>query len=340
MSETPFDIRSIAHEINAQANSYAIGALQKMRKELRGLSRRPGSDIFSDQTIHPHWAFHRGGRSELQFNIGLEDHRGEQELRHGVAFSFELSQALPSIDVLVPKARLFGEYLQLCPDLYADMRMWDYRDGEPSGDYPPGPVVPELVRPGCFVFLGKRQPIGAIDYNVILADFDRLLPLYSFVESGGHELRGAQPGNGFVFQAGCTEKASATKASLVERELNINLRHTLLQAALCDRLIKQYGAENVADEHASGLGSKIDVVLRRSAKEFWYYEIKTALSPRACIREALGQVMEYAYWPHANEAARLVICGETALDDDGATYLETLQQRFRLPVAYEQIDIA
>jgi hypothetical protein len=57
------------------------------------------------------------------------------------------------------------------------------------------------------------------------------------------------------------------------------------------------GAENVADQHASGLGTKIDVVLRRSAKEFWYYEIKTALSPRACIREALGQVMEYAYWP-------------------------------------------
>lgn len=277
--------------------------------------------------------------SVLQFNIGLEDHTGEQELRHGVAFSFELSQAFPSIDVLVPKARLFGEYRQLYPDLYADMRMWDYRDGERSGDYPPGPVVPELVRPGCFVFLGRRQPIASIDYKLILADFDRLLPLYRFAESGGRELGEAQPGNGFVFRAGCTEKVSATKVSLVERELNINLRHTLLQAALCDRLIKRYGAENVADEHASGLGTKIDVVLRRSAKEFWYYEIKTALSPRAYIREALGQVMEYAYWPHANEAARLIICGETALDEDGATYLKTLHQRFGLPVAYEQISM-
>jgi hypothetical protein len=41
----------------------------------------------------------------------------------------------------------------------------------------------------------------------------------------------------------------------------------------------------------------------------------------------------------ANEAMRLIICGETALDDDGVVYLKTLQQRFRLPVAYEQISI-
>jgi hypothetical protein len=339
MSDTSFDIEPIAHAINARAKPYEIGSLQTIRKDLHGFTKRPGTNIFSGQTIHPHWAFHHGGRSELQFNIGLEDHTGEQELRHGVAFSFELSQALPSIDVLVPKARLFGEYLQLYPDLYADMRMWDYRDGDRSGDYPPRPVMPELIRTGCFVFLGKRQPVGAIDYGEILTDFDRLLPLYRFVESGGRELRELKPGNGFEFNAGCSEKASAANASLAERELNINLRHTLLQAALCERLVKQYGAENVADEHASGLGTKIDVVLRRSANEFWYYEIKTALSPRACIREALGQVMEYAYWPAANEATRLIICGETALDDDGAAYLKTLRERFQLPVIYEQIVI-
>jgi hypothetical protein len=337
MSNTSFKIESIAHAINARAKPYSIGALQTIRKELHGFAKRPGTNIFSGQTIHPHWAFHHGGRSELQFNIGLEDHTGEQELRHGVAFSFELSQALPSIDVLVPKARLFGEYLQLYPALYADMRMWDYRVGKRGNDYPPGPVLPELVRAGCFVFLGQRQPVAVIDYDTILADFDRLLPLYLFVENGGREPRESETGNGFRFHAGCTEKASATTASLAERELNVNLRHTLLQAALCGRLIEQYGSDNVADEHASGLGTKIDVVLRRSADEFWYYEIKTALSPRACIREALGQVLEYAYWPGAREAARLIICGESALDDDGASYLKKLQTRFQIPLAYEQV---
>jgi hypothetical protein len=108
---------------------------------------------------------------------------------------------------------------------------------------------------------------------------------------------------GFTFRAGCTERPAATTATLAERELNVSLRHNLLQAALTRRLIATFGVGNVGDEHASGLGTKIDVVLRHGKNEFWYYEIKTAC-PRACLREALGQVMEYAYWPGAREPAR------------------------------------
>lgn len=217
------------------------------------------------------------------------------------------------------------------PDHYADMRMWHFQNDHRSNDYPPGPVMPELVTSGTFVFLGKRQPFGNINYESILADFDRLLPLYRYVESGGRE-EAAQPEseNGFSFRAGCTQRRAATTASLVERELNVNLRHNLLQAALTRSLIAAYGADNVADEHPS-------VVVRHGQDEFWYYEIKTATSPRACLREALGQVLEYAYWPCAQEPSRLIVCGESRLDDEGAAYLRRLNERFRLPIAYEHI---
>jgi hypothetical protein len=47
--------------------------------------------------------------------------------------------------------------------------------------------------------------------------------------------------------------------------------------------------------------------------------------------------MEYAYWPGGREPRRLIVCGENALDDDGRAYLRQLNERFRLPVAYEQI---
>lgn len=339
MTDSDFDVGPIARALNVRAASYAIGGLQEIRKRLRGYSRRPSSDIFTSHTIHPHWAFHYGGRTELQFNIGLEDVTGELELRHGVAFSFEPSQSLPSIDVLVPKVGLFNDYMRAYPEAYPDMRMWHYRDDARSSDYPAAPIMTELVVPGPFVFLGKRQRIAEIDYDVILADFDRLLPLYEYVESGGRESPdAAQSRAAFSFRAGCsTDRPAATAASLAERELDISLRHNLLQAALTRRLIAQFGAANVADEHASGFGTKIDVVLRRAAAEFWYYEIKTAHSPRTCLREALGQIMEYAYWPGAQEASRLIICGESALDDEGAAYLRRLNERFRLPLAYEQI---
>jgi hypothetical protein len=198
--------------------------------------------------------------------------------------------------------------------------------------------VPELVRPGPFVFLGKRSPAAQIDYDQILRDFDRLLPLYEYVESGGQEdTRPPAARAGFVFRSGCAERPAATTATLAERELDVSLRHNRLQAALTRRLIAQFGAGNVADEHQSGLGTKIDVVLRRPPAEYWFYEIKTARSPRACLREALGQLMEYAYWPGAQEPTRLIICGESALDEDGRAYLRQLNDRFRLPVSYEQI---
>ena len=169
------NIHSIARELNSRAYTYAIGELQNIRAKLKGLSRRPGSVIFSSQTTHEHWAFHHGGRSELQFNIGLEKLSTEHELRHGVAFSFELSRALPAIDVLIPKVRLFNDYMRLYPEHYADMRMWHYSKGTRSNDYPPAAIMPELVAPGTFVFLGTRQPIEGFEYERILKDFDRLL---------------------------------------------------------------------------------------------------------------------------------------------------------------------
>jgi hypothetical protein len=198
--------------------------------------------------------------------------------------------------------------------------------------------MPELVRPRVFVFLGNRQPVGNIDYEAVLNNFDRLLPLYEYVESGGNEQAGeSTPSDGFHFRAGFTDRSPATVATVAERELNINLKHNVLQAALCRELISQFGIENVANEHPSNLGTKIDVVLRRADDEFWYFEIKTAASPRACLREALGQLLEYAYWPGAHEPNRLIICGESALDDDGQIYLRQLHQRFQLPIDYRQI---
>jgi hypothetical protein len=332
-------INLIATKLNERSATHAIGRLQSIRKALKGFERLPSREIFTAQTIHDGWAFHHGGRTELQFNIGRENVSGAEELRHGVAFSFELSQTLPDIDVLVPKARLFNEYLQMYPEQLADMRMWHYLKGVRSNDYAPGAILPELVTPHVFVFLGKRQAVENIDYDEILSDFDRLLSLYEYVEGGG-ERPGGPNSTGFEFRPGTTVRASSTSATLPERQLNITLRHNLMQAALCKRLIVQHGAANVRAEQPSGLGTLIDVALRVAERQYWYYEIKTGSSPRGCLREALGQVLEYSFWPGAQEASRLIVCGESALDAEGAAYLRQLQTRFNLPVSYEQITVS
>jgi hypothetical protein len=84
---------SIAFQINSLAEGYQIGKLQEIRKELKGLKKRPTKNIFTPITISDKWAFHHGGRREIQFNIGIED---TNNLRYGVAFSLETSKALPN----------------------------------------------------------------------------------------------------------------------------------------------------------------------------------------------------------------------------------------------------
>ena len=333
------DIPAIAAELNARSRDYAIGGLQELRKVIKGLSRRPGKAIFSDKTTYDNWAFHHGGRSELQFNIG-KDGTGGAMLRHGIAFSFETSQTLPIIDPLKPKVRLFNEFLRLYPDKYADMRMWHFEQDVRSDEYMPSPIPTERVEEGVFVVLGRRFPTDELDYHRILSDFDALLPLYRYVESGGS----LQPTSDadelpFSFKPGCTAKPSQTTARLSDDPIDVTLRHNVMQEALYNVLVATYGADNVGTELPSGVGTRVDVVVRH-ASSFWFYEIKTAHSPRACIREAIGQLLEYSYWPKATEADRLIVVGETALDAEGESYLALLKDRFSIPIAYEQIDFA
>lgn len=82
----------------------------------------------------------------------------------------------------------------------------------------------------------------------------------------------------------------------------------------------------------------MDVVVRRGGN-FWFYEIKTAMSARACIREALAQLLEYSFWPGAQQAEKLIIVGEPSLDEQSEQYLAMLRKQFSLPLEYHQFDL-
>jgi hypothetical protein len=201
----------------------------------------------------------------------------------------------------------------------------------------PAPIPPELVTEGVFIFLGGRQLVDELDYELLLNDFDKLLPLYKYVESNGRlQPISSVKATPFKFHPGLVAKPSSAQASQAQKELDIALRHNDLQAMLYRRLTEKYGVENVGTEIASGAGNSVDFVVRQE-DNFWFYEIKTASSPRACIREAFGQLLEYAFWPGSQEATRLIVIGEKALDEEGSKYLRTLRERFSLPLEYEQL---
>ncbi len=330
------NIPNIANELNKLASAHPIGKLQEIRKKLKGLKRRPGNKIFSVQTTNKAWAFHHGGRKELQFNIGEDGENGDV-LRHGVAFSFELSQTLTTTDVLVPKVKLFNDFIELNADNYSDMRMWHYNPKR-SSVYPVGKIPVTLVENGVFVFLGKLHSSNIIDYKNILDDFDRLLALYQYVESAGTTAPLPLLKNDFTFKPGHSKKLTTARFTLTEKELDLDLRHNLLQEALYYQLTLKYGKDAVRTEQPSGVGTLIDMVVKIK-NEYWFYEIKTALTPRACLRAAIGQLLEYGYWPGAKEPTRLIVIGENPIDQDAQEYIYRLSKQFSLPIEYEAIVI-
>src|SRR6185312_12039827 len=256
----------------------------------------------------------------------------------GVGFSLEPNQTLPEITPLIPKIARFNDFLRIYPDHFSDLRMWHYAHGTRSSTYPATPIPPELVEPKNFIFLGALAPGAEPDYDQILSDFDRLLPLYRHVEGNSTFPSLAAPKTGFNFVPGCSTKPSSTNAVFAARELDVQLRHNDLQLALYEFLVGEHSPQSVGTERENGVGTRIDVVVRVE-DGYVFYEIKTASSARACVREALAQLLEYSFWPGAMEAQALVIVGEPPLDSEADTFLRRLREQFTLPISYKQFDL-
>jgi hypothetical protein len=178
-------ITNLAEQINRAAAAYRIGTPQQLRSRLHGKRART-TKIFSSATVfeEDEYAFHDGGRQELQFNIGIEKRGQRRWWRHGVAFSFEASRSLPEPGVLVPKVRRFNEWVRANADALRGFQMWEWEASTPGGDHSPGEILAASVEREAFVFLGVRVPERKVDVDRILEDFDRLYPLYAYVESG------------------------------------------------------------------------------------------------------------------------------------------------------------
>jgi hypothetical protein len=345
-------VKRVVAAIEAATEGYEIGNLQAIRKRLRALSRRPGHTIFRDGTTNDEYAFHFGGRDELQFNVGLDQFAdGRPALRCGVAFSLEPSQSLPNWRVLVPRIRRFNDFMRDQPEMFGDLSMWHFDHGDRSLDRLPGPIDPHIVSQDTFIFLGARQSVDTVDVHECLRLFDRLLPLYCYVQDGTnvpqfpqatHATASADIGVGSVpevlrLETGVEEKTTGWIAANYEaRTLNIFLRHNEIQNRLRVKL-KQEGLALVTLEAKIGQRS-VDLVTEHG-QDLWFWEIKTADSVRQCLREAIGQLLEYAFWPGATRPARLIVVGERPPTADSETYVTTLNAHLPVQLEYRQFEL-
>lgn len=331
-------LRAFAEEINRSASDYRMGQFQEIRAQIHKLQRMKTRDIFTSQTIHKDWAFHSGGRKEIQFNIGLEGKHNEW-LRYGIEFSLERTQTLPDPMILRPKIQKLNDYLRENLLELEDLRFWYYYKGQRSPTLPLEPIPEELIRIKTFLFWGKLTPRETVKPEEVLFLFDRLLYIYEYVE-GGNPLRKqpAEMSKGFQFKAGCHIGPEYTVARSKAAIRESNLRHNELGKTLYSVLSRRYGEDKVGTENDTGRGSRVDLVVRDD-RGFSYYEIKTSMCIKTCLREAIGQLMEYSYWPGGNEAKSLVVVAENPMTPDTHRYLSMLRERFHLPVYYQRLNI-
>lgn len=224
--------------------------------------------------------------------------------------------------------------------MFKDMLLWvwDGYNEEQLYDGNAGPIEPSWLGRSVFAFLGKITPIKKLDYEDVLNDFDRLLPLYRYVEYTTQSSVSAAFESNFAFRPGCRSKKRSTIAQQAKAQTKRDLRHNALQKQLHDELVKEFDKPSVGTEIAGKNGCRIDAVVRHK-KSYSFYEIKIADSARACIREALGQILEYSFWPGAPTVADLIIVGEHALDDAADEYLSILKNRFDLPLSYRKVTL-
>jgi hypothetical protein len=111
--------------------------------------------------------------------------------------------------------------------------------------------------------------------------------------------------------------------------------HDKMQNALCELLRNKYKDKykNVRLEK-----DRVDIKAKTYADRWHYYEIKTN-SPKLSIRNALGQIMEYAYWPDLEKAEKLIIVSDNIPDQETIKYLNHIRIKFRLPVYYRFFDM-
>lgn len=342
VQETPaaLTLQEVMTAVNARSRERDFGSLPEWRKKNKGKKQLPTTPFMARVDPKRDWVFHVGGLSELQFNLGFEDVKGRRRFRHGVAFSLQTTRELPNIEPLIPKIQRFNEFLRIYPDAFAGFEMWNRsaKNGR-SDNYAVVPIPDSQVHPGSFIFIGRLQSPGAIVVGPILDDFDRLLPLYEFVEGASDfpALAPEREKKGFVWAPGNKARVTRTSFERFAQSVEKSLRHNAIQDALYEHLNALKDGV-VSGEQGTANRTYIDVA-EKEGDEYVYYEIKTGMSAQSCIREALGQLLEYSYWPDAQEAKRLVIVGEPKLDNEAAKYLQTLKKKFSLPIEYRQFDM-
>ncbi len=141
---------------------------------------------------------------------------------------------------------------------------------------------------------------------------------------------------GFNFIPGHNTKFSGTIEFEVSTKRIKQLLHNKIQNEVFLILSEKFPKDEIGTEIMTNVGS-VDMI-RRSHNHYYFYEIKTAKNIKSSIRQAIAQLLEYAYWNEIENVKELIVIAPNKPTKAAKRYLSKLRDLFNIPIYYRYYD--
>lgn len=192
------------------------------------------------------------------------------------------------------------------------------------------------------IFFNMRYKISNMELLDEPLEFEKSDPAvpsfyYKLLPKTDNPLLNTEESHSFTFKPGHNPGKHDTIVTATGGKKEKTLFHNEVQTKIFELLKKQYGKDNVGTENELGYQTKVDIVVRNK-KEFTFYEIKTTSTAKSAIREALGQILEYVYWPDKTHACKLIIVTTQKATNDCKKYIKRFRMDFNIPLYLQEYD--
>lgn len=145
----------------------------------------------------------------------------------------------------------------------------------------------------------------------------------------------------FEFKEGYNfTKIGVIPSKFTKREYLKSLKHKEIQKCIYDqlKLLHEGNQKKIGAENHTGYGTFIDLVVQCPVEGNTFYEIKVNGTALRCIREAIGQLLEYNFYCTKNNADQMIIVGPCEPDAMVSNYMIHLRKLSGFNLYYQYFD--
>jgi len=128
-------------------------------------------------------------------------------------------------------------------------------------------------------------------------------------------------------------KNTDSQIKTISRSFIVEQKHNKIQTLLSEKLINEFGAENVLLEE-----NYVDIKVLEP-EQITFYEVKSSPYASDCIRESLGQLLSYCYKDNDKRKKRLIVVGQYPPNNNDIKFINYIKSIINIDFEYTNIDI-